>query len=167
MDNIEETKIEEVKIEEQPVIEDVVVDNPKLEKSYLLFAELHGSLDPEYSEEDRVKKLKELKSELDSVIGFKDTEVDDVKSILDVKLKEFDEVNAKYEDLNKKYSALSEQNKALSVLAKEFKAAKTGPLVTETVAMNQKTPQEIYDDLLKTDPARASSYANSVRFSRS
>lgn len=177
MDNIEltEEKTEEV-TETKPVevvesVEEIKepelkVEENKLEKSYILFAELQGTLESETSETDRFSKLKELKSELDSIIGYKDPEIEEIKSNLESKIKDFDEVKSKYDDLSKKYSALSEQNKALSVLAKEFKAAKTGPLATEEVAMVQKTPQEIYDELLKTDPVKASAYANKIRFGR-
>lgn len=162
---ITETTEDKVELpEETPVIE--AVENPKLDKAYLLFAEFHGTQDEQYTQEDRIRKLKELKAELDSVIGYEDDEMLSIKSSLETKTKEYDDLSSKLSEANQKIQVQTEELRVLTKLAKEFKTAKTGPLANESPAMVEKTPQEIYDELLITNPAKASEYANRIRFGR-
>jgi len=135
------------------------VENPRLEKAYGLFAEFHGSLDETYTDEQRIAKLKELQSELNSIVGYADDsekikeESDKLKSEYEAKLKE-------NEDLNKKLMASREEVKILKRIEKEYKAARVGPLVKEESLELAETAQETYNRLLATDPIQASQWYN-------
>lgn len=172
--NIEQEIKEDVVItntleNEEPVkpIDEIEEQDSKLGKAYLLFAELQN-FDSTQEPENKVKILKELKTELDTVVGYSEAdELKEIHGIVELKTKELDELTAKYAEANQKLTAQTEELKALKRLAKEFKAAKTGPLVNENAAMIEKTPQEIYDELIAAGKqTEASMYINRIRFGR-
>jgi hypothetical protein len=148
---------EEIKSEAEVQVEEV--ENPKLEKAFVLFAEFHGALDEGYTPEQRASKYKELKTELETLIEYKEDIVTFENEFEQAK-KEIEEKSLAYEELSKKYNGKLEENKVLKRIEKEFKAAKFGALKHEDQISNKETAQETYNRLLKEDPIEASIWYN-------
>ncbi len=142
---LEESKANEVAVE---IVEPEQHDG-RLDKAYDLFAEFHGVLDEAYTSEQKVAKFKELKTELETVIGYKDTEFEELK-------------NSKME-LEAKYKKLEDTTKTLSKLADSFKKMKYSANFGDKSLEQGRSEQEIYDSL---SPIEQSKYLNSLRKAR-